>query len=133
MVTVDDVRLAGSLWTPERPPGGGVVMHPGSGPSDRDNDNLFPEVRPLLLSAGLAVASFDKRGVGGSGGDWRDAGIEEQAADLLAEVDTVRAALPGVPVGVYGHSQGGWVAVEAAARAGGGLAFVISSSGPRSG
>jgi len=105
-------------------------MHPGSGPSDRHNDDLFGEVRPLFLAAGVAVASFDKRGVGGSGGDWRDAAIEDQADDLLAAVAAVRHAVPSVPVGVYGHSQGGWVVVEAAGRADVDLAFVVSSSGP---
>ena len=34
-----------------------------------------------------------------------------------------------IPVGVFGHSQGGWVVVEAGSR-GVPLAFVVSSSGP---
>jgi hypothetical protein len=41
-------------------------MHPGSGPSDRDNDVLFPPIRDALLAAGIAVCSFDKRGAGES-------------------------------------------------------------------
>jgi pimeloyl-ACP methyl ester carboxylesterase len=103
-------------------------MHPGSGPSDRDNDVFFPPIRAHLLRAGFAVCSFDKRGVGGSVGRWEDAGIVEQADDALACVaalfDEVEA-----PVGLFGHSQGGWVVVEAAGR-GGSLAFVVASSGP---
>ena len=59
-------------------------MHPGSGPSDRDNDVFFPPIREHLLDAGVAVCSFDKRGVGGSTGRWEEAGIVEQADDLLA-------------------------------------------------
>ena len=50
-------------------------MHPGSGPSDRDNDVLFPPIREHLLGAGIAVCSFDKRGVGGSAGSWLEAGL----------------------------------------------------------
>lgn len=122
------VPLAGTLWVPDTDPIALLVMHPGSGPSDRDNDAYFPPIRHALVAAGVAVASFDKRGVGGSGGSWAEAGIEEQAADLLAGLDASRAHVPNVPGGVFGHSQGGWVALEAATR--GRPAFVVTSSGP---
>jgi pimeloyl-ACP methyl ester carboxylesterase len=123
------VRLAGTLW---RPPGeamAGLLMHPGSGPSDRDNDVLFPPIREHLLGAGIAVCSFDKRGVGGSAGSWLDAGIAEQADDLLAALAVFAENAPGLPIGLFGHSQGGWVVVEAAAR-GFPIEFVITNSGP---
>jgi pimeloyl-ACP methyl ester carboxylesterase len=88
------VRLVGSLWWPGEAMAG-VLMHPGSGPSDRDNDVLFPPIREHLLRAGIAVCSFDKRGVGGSAGRWQEAGIEEQADDLLAALpSSIRTALP---------------------------------------
>ena len=123
------IRLAGTLW---RPPGdavAGVLMHPGSGPSDRDNDVLFPPIREHLLEAGIAVCSFDKRGVGGSAGSWLDAGIGEQADDLLAGLAVFAENARGLPIGLFGHSQGGWVVVEAAAR-GFPIEFVITNSGP---
>ena len=124
------VRLAGTLWTPACPAVAGVLMHPGSGPSDRDNDVLFPPIREHLLDAGIAVCSFDKRGVGGSTGSWLDAGIAEQADDLLAGLAVFESeSARGLPIGLFGHSQGGWVAVEAAGR-GVPVAFVITNSGP---
>ncbi len=125
-----DVSLAGSLWLPPDPVGVAVLMHPGSGPSDRDNDVFFPPIRQHLLDSGVAVSSFDKRGVGQSSGRWQDAAIEEQASDAIACLEALRAgtSLDG-PVGLYGHSQGGWVVVEAAARCPQ-VAFVVTSSGP---
>src|SRR5262245_53304555 len=124
------VRLAGTLWRPAGDAVAGVLMHPGSGPSDRDNDVLFPPIREHLLQAGIAVCSFDKRGVGGSAGSWLDAGIGEQADDLLAGLAVFEAESPGgLPLGLFGHSQGGWVVVEAAAR-GFPVEFVITNSGP---
>lgn len=123
------VRLAGSLWLPAGDVVAGVLMHPGSGPSDRDNDVLFPPIREHLLGAGIAACSFDKRGVGGSGGSWLEAGVEEQADDLLAALAVFAAEWPGLPIGLFGHSQGGWVVVEAAGR-GAPVAFVITNSGP---
>jgi pimeloyl-ACP methyl ester carboxylesterase len=105
-------------------------MHPGSGPSDRHNDVYFPPIREYLLDAGIAVCSFDKRGVGGSTGRWQDAGIIEQADDLIACLAALLSdAVVPKPVGLFGHSQGGWVVVEAAGR-GPGIAFVVASSGP---
>ena len=124
-----DVSLAGSLWRPGvARTSATLLMHPGSGPSDRDNDVLFPPIREHLLGAGIAVASFDKRGVGASTGHWQDAAIEEQAADALACLEVVREAVR-TPVGLFGHSQGGWVVVEAAATSRD-VAFVVTSSGP---
>jgi uncharacterized protein len=123
------VRLAGTLWSPAGDAVAGVLMHPGSGPSDRDNDVLFPPIREHLLEAGIAVCSFDKRGVGGSTGSWLEAGIAEQADDLLAGLAVFEAESDrGLPIGLFGHSQGGWVVVEAAAR-GVPVAFVITNSG----
>jgi len=125
-----EVELAGSIWLPGAAPVATVLMHPGSGPSDRDNDVFFPPIREYLLANGIAVSSFDKRGVGGSTGSWLDAGIEDQADDAIACLEVLRAdaSLEG-PIGLYGHSQGGWVVVDAGARCAG-AAFVVTSSGP---
>jgi hypothetical protein len=123
------VRLAGTLWRPAGDAVAGVLMHPGSGPSDRDNDVLFQPIREHLLRAGIAVCSFDKRGVGGSAGSWLEADIAEQADDLLAGLAVFESESPrGLSLGLFGHSQGGWVVVEAAAR-GVPVAFVITNSG----
>jgi pimeloyl-ACP methyl ester carboxylesterase len=128
-VRSDDVLLAGTLWTPQGKPTAVVLMHPGSGPSDRHNDVFFPPIREHLLREGIAVCSFDKRGVGGSTGRWQEAAIEQQADDALAAVEALLAEGGGAPVGLFGHSQGGWVVVEAASRSRE-VAFVVPSSGP---
>jgi pimeloyl-ACP methyl ester carboxylesterase len=124
-----DVELAGSLWLPRGEPVATLLMHPGSGRSTRHNDVYFPEIRLVLLRAGVAVASFDKRGVGGSTGDWASAGIVEQADDAIAALDELAALGVAGPLGLFGHSQGGWVVIEAAGRAPG-VDFVIANSGP---
>lgn len=122
------VSLAGSVWLPPEQAIAAVLMHPGSGPSDRDNDVFFPPIREHLLEAGVAVSSFDKRGVGGSTGRWQEAAIVEQAGDALACLRALKQEVE-VPIGLFGHSQGGWVVVEAAGRSGD-VAFVVASSGP---
>lgn len=125
----DGVRLAGSVWLPAATaPRGLILMHPGSGPSDRDNDILFPPIRSALLAGGVAVCSFDKRGVGGSSGRWLEAGIGRQAGDLARGLRAAREIAPAGPVGLFGHSQGGWVVLEAAGDPQ--VEFVITNSGP---
>jgi pimeloyl-ACP methyl ester carboxylesterase len=125
----EGVVLAGSMWLPDAPAKSVIVMHPGSGPSDRHNDTLFAPIRSALLSADHAVASFDKRGVGASTGSLWTTSIEQQASDLLACIGTVSDRVPDVPVGAFGHSQGGWVVYEAAGTSDV-LDFAIANSGP---
>ena len=129
-VEAGGARLAGSLWLPARAPVAVVLMHPGSGPSNRHNDSYFPPIREHLLGHGVAVASFDKRGVDGSTGRWEDAGIVEQAADARAALGAVIDVVgTGVPAGLFGHSQGGWVVIESA-RHDARVRFVVANSGP---
>jgi pimeloyl-ACP methyl ester carboxylesterase len=126
-----DVTLAGSLAIPV---GGrtsaGVVLVGGSGPSDRNNDSYFPPIRQHLVDAGIAVLSYDKRGVGGSSHDWRDASIDDLAADAIAAVTYLRSQ-PGLraeSTGMFGHSEGGWVVLRVAVREH--VPWVITNSCP---
>ena len=120
-VTNAEVVLAGSLTLPDRgAPVPGVVLVGGSGATDRDNDTHFPPIRRHLVEAGFAVLSYDKRGVGGSSGDWLDATMDDLASDAAAALDFLRAQ-PEVrteAVGLFGHSEGGWVVLRAATAAG---------------
>jgi alpha-beta hydrolase superfamily lysophospholipase len=118
LVVNDGVALAGTLALPptETPCRGGVVMVGGSGPADRDNDWLFPPIRQHLVNAGIAVFSYDKRGVGEATGSWLTSTLEDLAADCAAALTFLRRQLPGEAdaVGLFGHSEGAWVVLRAA-------------------
>lgn len=129
MVKRGVLELAGSLWQPADRAVATVLMYPGSGPSTRDNDVYFPPIREHLLNAGIAVASFDKRGVGGSTGHWQRAGIVDQAHDVIAAIHVLAEEHAAMPFGLFGHSQGGWVVLEAASREGL-VQFIVTNSGP---
>jgi hypothetical protein len=104
-------------------------MFPGSGPSDRHNDILFPPIRAAFLAAGWAVASFDKRGVGGSSGDRTAADIPTQARDAIACLTACTGEISATKAGLFGHSQGGWVVLDAGAGHPA-VDFIITNSGP---
>jgi uncharacterized protein len=126
-VELEPLRFTGTLWMPQHS-SVLILMIPGSGASDRHNDVFFPPIRAALLEAGMAVCSFDKRGVGGSTGSWLEAGIIEQARDMAGIIHFLRAQY-SLPIGVFGHSQGAWVALEVAANDSS-LCAVITNSGP---
>ncbi|MFB7653713.1 MULTISPECIES: alpha/beta hydrolase family protein [unclassified Streptomyces] len=113
------VNLTGSVAFPRRGAAAvpGIVLIGGSGPADRDNDTYFPPLRQHLVDAGFAVLSYDKRGVGTSSGDWRKATLEDFAADAAAALTFLRAQpeVQSTRVGMFGHSEGGWVALRATA------------------
>ena len=89
----------------------------GSGPSDRDNGTYFPPIREYLVDAGIAVLSYDKRGVGSSSGDWLDSDLDGLAADAAAALGFLcgQPRVQAGTAGLLGHSEGGWVALRAAA------------------
>ncbi len=126
--------LAGTLMVP---PGGArhaaVAYVTGSGPTTRE---YLPEFQALLLSNGVAVLAYDKRGVGASGGTYPGESPTVEAIDVLARdaAAAVRflAARPEVDaarVGLAGHSQAGWIMPLAATREPA-VRFLVTFSGP---
>ena len=130
--TWSGLDLAGTLHLPEaNPPHPAVLMMQGSGPTDRDSDGYFPPIRQAFLSRGLATYAFDKPGVGRSTGDWRDYALEGRADQSIAALDMLAShhLLDTARIGIWGHSQGGWLAQINASRIPD-LPFAIASSGP---
>jgi pimeloyl-ACP methyl ester carboxylesterase len=126
-----DVVLRGTLT---RPPTAGphpalVLLH-GSGPLHRSH-SLFQFVTDLFAAAGVAVLAYDKRGVGESGGAWRTSRYEELGDDAHAGVEllTQHSDIDARRTGLWGISEGGWIAPYVAARSER-VAFMVLVSAP---
>lgn len=133
-----DVTLAGTVTTPEGPgPFPAVVMITGSGAQDRDETlaghKPFLVLADALTRAGVAVLRTDDRGVGRSGGSAAGTPYADLADDARAGVAHLRTRPEVDParIGLFGHSEGGYLAPLAVQRsAPGDIAFAVLMAGP---
>lgn len=129
------VTLAGTIYRPEHPVAAVVLVH-GSGQEKR-----MGGFASRLADQGIAVLTYDKRGVGASGGVYVGPEVGTNnvgagnlgllAADASAAVGALETHLPGKhgPVGLLGYSQAGWIIPIAAERTPS-VNFMVLFSGP---
>jgi uncharacterized protein len=131
----DGTILAGTVLLPiwselEKVPG--VVLVAGSGPTDRDGNNLLvPEridvlkrIAELLAEAGIATLRYDKRGVGASNPRPRGTTAELETFfswdNFVGDVTAAQAELikhdeiKSYATALLGHSEGGLLVLAAA-------------------
>ena len=129
----DGAVLEGTLYLPRTGTGfSTVAVSQGSAWTTRAT---WDEVQGFVLGLDVGAFSFDKRGLGNSGGT--PVPVEPHAAfDILAD-DLVAAArslrgvelVDGGSIGVFGSSQGGWVVPLAANRDRSTVSFAIVTVG----
>ena len=127
-------RLVGTLYLPQTSgPHPALVLVHGSGKFPR---RMYRYWGQAFARLGFNILIYDKRGVGDSGGAYEgDNNTSNQNLMVLAQdaahaVDVV-AALPGATphIGLFGLSQGGWIA-PLAAQLNPKVKFLVLHSGP---
>jgi pimeloyl-ACP methyl ester carboxylesterase len=123
-IPANGFMLAGTITMP---PATGRTRHPavvlvaGSGAVDRDETvagiPIFVQLADALAARGFLVLRYDKRGVGQSGGREESVTLQDYADDLSAAVKWLskRKDVDRKAIAVVGHSEGGAVALIAAA------------------
>lgn len=112
-----DVTLEGTLDLPSsQGPFPLMIFVPGSGRTTRESDRAAVSVP---VSQGVAVFTYDKRGLGGSSGTFEEVGTENsqrvlttRASDVKAIVDhfSTDSRIRSNLIFLWGTSQGAWVA-----------------------
>jgi dienelactone hydrolase len=126
-----EVTLAGTLLRPDvDAPVPAVVLIHGSGQEDRGSLRYYADI---FVRNGYAALIYDKRGVGESQGDpeaWRHFSFDELAGDAAAAVRFLagREDIDADRIGLFGASQGGWVAPLAATRSNVAFMVLLSAS-----
>ncbi|MEO1251655.1 MAG: alpha/beta fold hydrolase [Pseudomonadota bacterium] len=111
--TGDGQLLAARAWRAEKPKAILVALH-----GMNDYSHTFAMAAPWWMQdADITVYAIDQRGFGGSPAFGRWVGGETLKADLRAAVEAARAAHPGLPIFVLGHSMGAAVIMAAEADA----------------
>jgi uncharacterized protein len=129
------ITLAGSILKPKKPFAAVVIVH-GSDPVKREMD-----FAKLLANKGIAVLTYDKRGVGESGGVYVGPSVGTNnidstnlnllSQDASAAISTFRTHLKNkkISIGLIGFSQAGWI-IPLAAEKNKEVNFMVIFSGP---
>jgi len=130
------VKISGTLTKPlSQGPFPAVLLIAGSGPHSRNAVIGYHRVLHVLADhltrEGIAVLRVDKRGVGGSTGDFWKANTEDLASDVLAGVEYLktRSDINKRHIGLIGHSEGGSIAAMVAAETSD-VGFIVMMAGP---
>ena len=103
---VKGLRIAYRTWAPPSAPRAVTIIVPGF----NSHSGYYLWVADRLLELGLAVYAVDLRGRGQSDGErFYVQEFSEYVADVDGLVRIARAAHPGLPVFLLGHSAGGVV------------------------
>jgi pimeloyl-ACP methyl ester carboxylesterase len=124
---VSELRIDGLAVTYSPGSGMALVALHGASAGTRESSPLYRHLHETLPPHGVGVATFDRRGEGKSVGEPTRGRFEAQACDALA----VATSLSAECVGLWGYSQGGWVAPLAAIRAPVRIGFVVTVGAPQ--
>ncbi|TFW13924.1 alpha/beta hydrolase [Duganella callida] len=139
---VDGGTIYGTELTPDGVSGKVpvVLLHSGSGPTDRDGNNtMLPGpndslkmVAEALAKRGIASVRYDKRGIGSSALPvWKekDLRLDDYVGDASAWLKKLRADGRFSRVVMAGHSEGALIASEACAQGGADACVLIAGIG----
>jgi hypothetical protein len=131
-----DINLVGRLILPAgEGPFPAIIWVHGSGRTTRDEVGSLLDI---LVDEGIAVFTYDKRGVGDSGGNYSEVtayqgntllGLLAQDAAAAADFVATQERIDSQTIGYFGASQAGWIVPQAALLTEN-VSFIALFSGP---
>lgn len=120
----DGLNMYAQSWEPEGKPKAVVCLVHGLG----EHSGRYAHVGKAFADAGFALAGFDLRGHGKSGGPRGHTPSYEAIMDDISQfIDLVAGLYPELPRFLYGHSMGGNQVINFALRRDAELAGVIAT------
>lgn len=107
--TIQGDTIVGTLWRPQAQAIAVVMLVHGDGPQDRTSAGGYAPLINALLDHQIAVAAWDKPGVGASTGNWLNQSMADRGELTRAIAAKLRNQSNDSPVGAVGFSQAGWV------------------------
>ncbi|HRD46498.1 MAG TPA: alpha/beta fold hydrolase [Caulobacter sp.] len=139
-IAAPTVTLKATMLAPASRPRAGVVILPGSGPTDRDGNNTlgvngatYRVLAEGLAGEGVASLRMDKRGLFGSASlavDPNAVTVEMLAEDAAAWARDLKTRTGLKCVWLAGHSEGGLVALIAGGKANDDICGLVLISAP---
>jgi alpha-beta hydrolase superfamily lysophospholipase len=106
--TNDGLELKTETWSSNTPKAVILLVHGFS-----EHYNRYPHVINFFTEKGFAFWAYDRRGHGHSeGAKGHMPSIEAELDDIQLQVDKAKSEYPDTPIFVYGHSQGGNLALN---------------------
>jgi pimeloyl-ACP methyl ester carboxylesterase len=112
------VHLVGTLSRPDLPGPNPVVIAAHTSAAGTRDFPVYRHLASTLMEAGISVFLFDRRGSGESTGVFETASFFDLSSDIQAAIDVLRShpEVDAQRMGLWGMSQGGWIAPLAASR-----------------
>jgi len=109
----DGLKLVCYKFVPVKPKAVFLLLH-----GSIEHAKRYFKFSEFLEKTGIAVYTFDQRGHGATAKDDadvayfsdQDGGWDQSIADTLQMVNLIRKELPGLPITVFGHSMGSFLA-----------------------
>lgn len=98
--------IAGTVWTPQRPPTGVIIVNPATATPER----FYRAFAEYLAGRDLVAVTYDYRGTGASGSPREHKHLRMRdwmSTDVPAVADWTHARFPELPMMAIGHSLGG--------------------------
>lgn len=124
LIPYKDHQLFARLVTPDVPVQGIVLFVHGDGAMPFDGHGYYLPLFDEITAAGFAALSWDKPGVGESGGDWLAQSMTDRQNEVAHVLDFVKKRYGPAQIGLMGFSQAGWV-VPALARQRSDIDFIM--------